>query len=165
MFCPRCSTENLESTKYCRQCGLALGNVQLILNGTMEEISEKVKKGEGILSGGAVTLLIFCCVALLSIFLDKGRSFAGVANIILGLLISAPMIFIGIKRLERAKTLLTGEAKPNPLTGKNIKELPTAPTTDRNLSAPQTGASVTEHTTYELKEPEGDAAQKMQSTG
>jgi hypothetical protein len=164
MYCPRCSTENAESTKYCRKCGLALRNVQLILNGAMDEITEKVKKGEGSLSGGAVTLFIFCCVALISIFLDSGRSFSGAANIILGLLITAPMIYLGIKRLERAKKLIEGEAGPEALGKKAVKELPTAPTTEGNLTLPQT-YSVTEHTTYELQEPETTPARNRQSEG
>lgn len=154
MFCPRCSTENMESQKYCRKCGLSLSNIQLVLSGSMDEITEKLKKGEGILSGGAVNLLIFAVIALLNIFLSSGRGWAVAVNLILGMLISAPMIYIGAKRLERARKLIEGDAKPEQVANKQVKELPTAPTTDRSLSLPEAPVSITEHTTYELTQPD-----------
>ena len=165
MFCPRCSTENAESTKYCRTCGLSLASLQLILDRHLDEITEKVKKGEGILSGGAVTLIIFCLVAILSIIMDNGRSLSAFINLILGLLISAPMIVVGIKRLERAKKLIEGGLKPGAIDARAVKQLPTAPTTDRGLTLPQTLASVTEHTTYELSEPDDSPAQSLPRDG
>jgi hypothetical protein len=153
----------LENQKYCRKCGLPLTNVQLVLSGDMEEITEKFKKGEGILVGGAITLLIFAFVAILNIFLNSERSISGAVNLILGIFITAPMIFIGIKRLERAKKLIEGGAKAEAITAKPVKELPTAPTTDRSLSLSQTPPSVTEHTTYGLSQPEDNPTRKMQS--
>lgn len=162
MFCPRCSTENLESQKYCRKCGLPLTNIQLVLNGSMDEITEKLKKGEGVLSGGAVTLFIFAVVALLNIFFSSGRSWGGAINLILGMLITAPMIYIGAKRLERARKLIEGDTKPEQVANQQVKELPTAPTTDRTLSIPPS-VSITEHTTYELTPPEEPSKRSMQS--
>jgi hypothetical protein len=154
MYCPRCNAENNEEQRYCRRCGLSLTGVQWVLNGKMETIIEKVKKGENSLAGGAVTLAIFVIVALINILLTSGKSYMGVANLILGMLIAAPMIYIGSKRLERARKLIEGENQPETITGKQVKELSTAPTTDRMLDLSQSPASVTEHTTYELSQPE-----------
>ncbi len=163
MFCPRCSTENLENQKYCRKCGLSLTNIQLVLNGSMDEITEKVKKSEGLLSGGAINILLFAVIALINIFLSSGRSYGAVVNLILGILISVPMIYVGAKRLERARKLLEGDAKPEQVANKQVKELPTAPTTDRTLSTPQPLVSITEHTTYELTPPEESSNRLKQS--
>jgi hypothetical protein len=163
MFCPRCSTENLESQKYCRKCGLSLSNILLVLSGSMDEITEKVKKGEGVLAGGAINLLIFAFIALLNIFFSNGRSWGGAINLILGMLIAAPMIYLGVKRLECARRLIEGDTKSEPVANKQVKELPTAPTTDRTLSMPESPMSITEHTTYELTPPDEPSNRRMQS--
>lgn len=163
MFCPRCSAENAEQQKYCRKCGLSLTSVQWILNGTMETIIEKVKKGENSLASGAVTLAIFALIALASIFLSSGKSYGGAFNLIIGIFIAAPMIYYGSKRLEAARKLIEGESKPEPIADKKVKELPTAPTTDRILEMAQPPVSVTEHTTYELSLPEESARRPLQS--
>jgi hypothetical protein len=163
MFCPRCSTENLESQKYCRKCGLSLSNILLVLSGSMDEITEKVKKGEGVLAGGAINLLIFSFIALLNIFFSNGRSWGGAINLILGMLIAAPMIYLGVKRLECARRLIEGDTKSEPVANKQVKELPTAPTTDRTLSMPESPMSITEHTTYELTPPDEPSNRRMQS--
>src|SRR5688572_7122990 len=163
MFCPRCSTENLESQKYCRKCGLSLSNILLVLSGSMDEITEKVKKGEGVLAGGAINLLIFAFIALLNIFFSNGRSWGGAINLILGILIAAPMIYLGVKRLERARKLIEGDTKSERVANQQVKELPTAPATDRTLSMPESPMSITEHTTYELTPPDGPSNRRMQS--
>jgi hypothetical protein len=163
MFCPRCSIENFESQKYCRKCGLSLINIHLVLSGSMDEITEKLKKGEGVLAGGAVNLLIFAVIAFLNIFLSSGRSWAAAINLVLGMLISVPMIYIGAKRLERARKLIDGDAKLEQVANKQVKELPTAPTTDRSLSQPEAPVSITEHTTYELTLPEESSTRRKQS--
>lgn len=163
MFCPRCSAENTEQQKYCRQCGLALTSVHWVLNGKMEQITEKVKKGEGILSGGAITLGIFVIVALINMFFYSERTYVGAINLILGLLIAAPMIYIGSKRLERARKLIESENKPEQIAGSQMKELPTAPITDRIIEISQSPVSIAEHTTYELAEPEEAANHYAQS--
>jgi hypothetical protein len=163
MFCPRCSTENLESQKYCRKCGLSLTNIQLVLSGAMDVITEKVRKGEGVLAGGAINLLIFAFIALLNIFFSNGRSWGGAINLILGMLIAAPMIYVGVKRLECARKLIEGDTKSEQVANKQVKELPTAPTTDRTLSMPDSPISITEHTTYELTPPDEPSNRRMQS--
>lgn len=163
MYCPRCSAENNEEQRYCRRCGLSLTGVQWVLNGKMETIIEKVKKGENTLSGGAVTLAIFVITALLNSFFTSGKSYVGIVNLILGMLIAAPMIYIGSKRLERARKLIEGENQPEPAADKPLKELPTAPTTDRMLDLSQSSVSVTEHTTFELSQPEESGKGSSQS--
>jgi hypothetical protein len=162
MFCPRCSAENSEEQRYCRRCGLALTGVQWVLNGKMETIIEKVKKGENTLSGGALTLAIFVVIALVNIFFTSGKSYVGFANLVLGMLIAAPMIYLGAKRLERARKLIEGESQPEPSPDKQVKELKTAPTTDRMLDLSPAPVSVTEHTTYELSPPEESGKRSAQ---
>lgn len=164
MFCPRCSAENNEQQKYCRQCGQVLTSVQWILNGKMEEITDKVKKGENTLSGGAITLVMFVLVALINIFLSNGKSYGGAINLICGMLIAVPLIYVGSKRLSRARKLIENENRPEPIAGRQVKELPTAPTTDRIIEIPQSPVSIIEHTTYELTEPKEPANRPAQFT-
>jgi ribosomal protein L40E len=35
MFCPKCGTENPESGKFCRSCGIDLGNVSAVVSGKL----------------------------------------------------------------------------------------------------------------------------------
>jgi hypothetical protein len=162
MFCPRCSAENNEQQKFCRQCGLALTSVQWILNGKMEQITEKVQKGENALSGGAIILAMFVLVALVNIFLSSGKGYGAAINLICGMLIAAPMIYIGGKRLSRARKLI--ESKSDQIAVTRGKELPTSPTTDPMLEMPQSPVSIIEHTTYELTEPKEPAGHPAQLT-
>jgi hypothetical protein len=164
MFCPRCSAENNSEQKFCRQCGLALTSVQWILNGKMEEITEKVKKGENTLSGGAIALVMFVLVALVNIFISGGKGYGGAINLLCGMLIAVPLIYIGSRRLSRARKLIENESKPEPIADRQAKELPTAPTTDRIIEIPQSPVSIIEHTTYELTEPKEPAGHPEQFT-
>jgi hypothetical protein len=158
MFCPKCSTENLLDQKYCRQCGLQLANVRLSLEGRLDEAAEKVKKGEESIASGLLILGIFFFIAIVSVslavVLGKGAFFSGALNLILGLIFGLPAILAGLSRIRsanrllnphQAKASLPGPAKPGVL-------LPPAPDTDPSIATLQQPDSITEHTTYELKQ-------------
>jgi hypothetical protein len=123
----------------------------------MDTIIEKVMKGENSLSAGAVILSLFALVALASIFLSSGRSISGAVNLIIGLLIAGPLIYLGAKRLESARKIIEGGSRPESIAEKSPKQLPTAPATDPLLELAQPPASITEHTTYQLNQPEESA--------
>lgn len=48
MFCPKCGTENSNSGKFCRKCGIDLGNVSDALSGNVQsgDSSKKAKKNK-----------------------------------------------------------------------------------------------------------------------
>ncbi len=163
MFCPRCSTENLNEPKYCRKCGLHLTSVHMSLDGRMDEVIEQVRKGEGILGGGAVTIVICVVAALLNSFFGSSIHFGVIINLSIALLVAVPMLYTGMTRITEAKKLIEGKARPKDLENKALIQLPIAPTTDPNLAIPQEAASITEHTTFELTQPEPIAARPEQS--
>lgn len=154
MFCPRCSTENLNEPKYCRKCGLHLTSVHMSLDGRMDEVIEQVRKGEGVLGGGAVTLVICVVAALLNSFFGSSINFGVVINLSIALLVAVPMLYTGMTRITGAKRLIEGKAKSKELENHTLVQLPAAPTTDPNLAIPAEAPSVTEHTTYELTQPQ-----------
>jgi hypothetical protein len=162
MYCPRCSTENLDEPKYCRKCGLHLTTVHMSLDGRMDEVVDQVRKGEGVLGGGAVTIIICVIAGLLNSFFSGSINFGVVINLSIALLVAVPMLYTGMTRIGGAKTLIEGKAKAKELENRPVAQLPTAPTTDPNLALPLEAPSVTEHTTYELTQPEPSPTRKMQ---
>ena len=151
MFCPRCSTNNLDDQKFCRQCGLALTNVHRILNGQLDELVDKLKKSADLLSGGLVTLSIFAVIAIITVFIGSGRSVSAAINLIIGLVITLPMLIKGLNNFSCVEKIFkekekndTKELKPQ------VQQLSTAPTTAPSLSPPPEPVSITEHTTHEL---------------
>ncbi|MEW6130604.1 MAG: zinc ribbon domain-containing protein [Acidobacteriota bacterium] len=161
MFCPRCSTENLNEPKYCRKCGLHLTSVHMSLDGRLDEVIEQVRKGEGILGGGAVTLIICVVAALLITLFESGINIGVLFYLVIGLLVAVPMLYVGMKRITGAKKLIEGKARELE-SNKNI-QLTTAPTTDPVLALPAESPSVTEHTTYDLPPVETVSTRQMQS--
>ncbi|MCI0337255.1 MAG: zinc-ribbon domain-containing protein [Acidobacteria bacterium] len=161
MFCPRCSAQNRPEQKFCRQCGLSLPAVRLALEGKIDEAAATIEKDFSKLASGAVTLGIFALIALISSFFS---GFNAALNLILGLLIAGPMIYLGLKRLERSIKLID----PKKQAADQIKEpahlvtliqsehkdlaLPPVPDTDPLRSSHVPG-SVTEQTTLNLEQP------------
>jgi hypothetical protein len=55
MFCPKCGTENPETGKFCRSCGIDLGNVSEALTGNLKKPIELLdRKGKPIGWEGAI---------------------------------------------------------------------------------------------------------------
>ena len=159
MFCPRCGAENNLEQKYCRHCGLQLAAARIALQGSMDEALTKYKKGEDLLSGGSVTLIIFILIALANIFLNSGaRNWGVVINLLLGLLITLPMVLTGLVRLRRARHALEGRDEQSQVASDHSHEYqalaPSADSTNRLLSPLEVRGSVTERTTLHLKSPE-----------
>jgi hypothetical protein len=160
MFCPRCSAQNKLEQKFCRQCGLSLPSVRLALEGKIDEAAATIKKDFDKLASGALTLIIFALIALIASFFS---GFNASINLILGLLISVPIIYKGIKRLQRSIKLIDSkeqlQQQINQPSGKASLEegpakaiLPQVPDTDP-LRSSQVPGSVAEHTTLDLKQP------------
>jgi hypothetical protein len=163
MFCPKCGAQNKVEQKFCRSCGQSLTTLRMALEGRIDEAAAKLEKDADKLASGAVTLAIFAAIALIPSLISGSGSAA--VNLILGLLIAGPMIYKGMKRLDRTIKLLnpaeaaqskiepsqtqTVFAKPEP----SAAALPAVPDTDP-LQVTPASASVTEHTTLHLKRSE-----------
>jgi hypothetical protein len=157
MFCPRCGSENRLEQKYCRQCGMALAAVRLSLEGRVDDAIAELKQIGDRLAGGAVTLGIFALISLVTGYLWYWN---GAANLLIGLLIAGPLIYRGLRHLERVVRLLNPE-ESREQSEKAFQEhpagivapLPAVPDTDPlEISTTQPDA-VTEQTTLRLKPP------------
>lgn len=167
MFCPRCGAENRREQKFCRQCGLSLPGVRLALEGRLLPGVESLKKDFDTLASGIVTLVIFALIALISVFFDSSTNWSTAGNLILGLLIAGPIIYRGLKRVERAIKLVDPGAAERQLPESAAVKgeiAGAAPDTDplqapSSLAAPSAAPpsvaplSVTEDTTLHLEPP------------
>lgn len=159
MFCPRCSTENNLEQKYCRQCGLKLTAARIALQGTVDEALARYKTGAMLLSGGALFLILSALVALSNIFLNSiPWNYGVIINLLIGLIVTVPMISIGIVRMRRAQRALQPKDERGQLeSGLSQGEErlgASANTTDRLLSPVEIPDSITEGTTRHLTTPE-----------
>jgi len=160
MFCPKCSAQNKLEQKFCRNCGQSLSAVRMALEGRIDEAVETLEKDFDKLSSGAVTLLIFAIIALVVSFFTGFNSVT--INLILGLLIAGPMIYKGMRRLDRSIKLLNPkqqppessqpQAAPAELNQPSFDSAVSAavPDTDPML-VPPNPTSITEETTQNLK--------------
>ena len=107
MFCPRCSIENNLEQKYCRQCGLQLTAARIALQGTVDEALAKYRKGAMLLSGGSLFLILSALVALANIFLNSMPwNYGVVINLLIGLIVTVPIVGVGIVRMRSARRAL-----------------------------------------------------------
>jgi hypothetical protein len=107
MFCPRCSAENNLEQKYCRQCGLQLTAARIALHGGVDEALARFWRGEGLVAGGSVFLVLSVLAVLANIFLNSGPwNYAVIINLLIGLIVTVPMITTGMVRLRRARRTL-----------------------------------------------------------
>ncbi len=153
MFCPRCSAENKLEQKFCRQCGLQLRPVRLALEGRLASGVDLIKRDFDNLAGGVVTLGIFVIIALISWFFDSDKNWSVLLNLVLGLLISAPMIYKGLKRVENAIKMVDIAVPSPPLQAPEASPPALAaetPETDPLATPIAVPSSVTEGTTHHL---------------
>lgn len=159
MFCPRCGTQNKDEQKFCRGCGQPLSAMQMAMEGRLEETLQTLTKNFEKLTSGAVTLIIFASIALAACVFSP---FTAVINLALGLIIGAPLVFIGAKQLqtaikqlepkERAKSLPKSEPAGFVLPEPEPAKLTAVPDTDP-LIVNAVPSSIVEHTTFQLKQP------------
>lgn len=164
MFCPKCGAQNKIEQKFCRNCGQSLPAVRMAEEERIDEAVATLEKDFDKLSTGAVTLLIFAIIALAISFFTRFDSTT--INLILGLLIAGPMIYRGMKRLDRSIKLLDpghqSQEKSLPHSAQNrldqphsdLDESPEVPDTDPMLLHPGS-ISVTEESTQLLKHNRG----------
>ncbi|MFN0088138.1 MAG: zinc-ribbon domain-containing protein [Blastocatellia bacterium] len=158
MFCPRCATENRQDQKYCRNCGLSLPSVRSAMEGAVDEAAVSLTKDVDRLSGGATTLAVFALIALATAFFSKESA---AINLILGLIIGGPMIYLGMRGATRAieRMGLRPPESAAPFTPPALEapraspaEIPVVPDTGKMAPLAPPG-SIAEHTTFELKRP------------
>lgn len=160
MYCPRCGTQNKLEQKFCRQCGLALPGVRLALEARLEDAAAQLKEGYDTLGAAVGTMGFFLLAVLINFFLWE---WGVIVNLVLGLLITLRWFRRGFKQLEQAQKLLNAKELPTrPVNAQPALEtaaqsqaaLPSVPDTDPLAVTPAPVASVTEHTTLTLKQPE-----------
>lgn len=120
----------------------------------MDEAITKFRKSEDLLATGLVIFAVFVLGALLSLFLTGVYPFA--ISIGIGLIISVPIVLLGLIRVDRVRRLLDPGTKQanliEPTEGNRIF-LPPAPPTDALRTGPVGPGSVTEQTTLNLEPP------------
>jgi len=160
MFCPRCGTENGLEQGYCRQCGQALSDVRLSLEGKATQSLESLLAGSKWMNGGIAVIIVFTIIAL---FIAIGGVVLGhptlstiaMINVLLGALIGLPLVFLGTAQVRRATRLLSGSQNRIGQGGINRFQPPNdLLTTGLNQDERRvpSSASVTEHTTVNLGE-------------
>jgi len=142
--------------KYCRQCGLQLTAARIALHGGVDEALARFWWGEGLVAGGSVFLILSVLVALANIFLNSGPwNYGVIINLLIGLIVTVPMITIGMVRLRRALQLKDEQGQLASDHSQGEKTLAaSAHAADRLLSAVAVPDSITEGTTRHLTTPE-----------
>ena len=155
MFCPKCAAENDPRQAYCRQCGLALADVGLALQGAATESLTKLKSGSQLMNGGIATLASFMLIAvfIMLISITQGHPFLmaiAMLNALLGALIGLPLVIIGKTRVAKATRLLSGEEPSQAMASqRETQSLNTGPESEIKRLPPVD--SVTEDTTLNLR--------------
>ncbi len=162
MFCPRCSAQNKQEQKFCRNCGLSLPSVRLALEGKIDKAAAELNQSYNNLGNAVGTLGFFIIGALINFFLwDWGV----LINLVLGVLITIGWFRKGFKQVERVLKTLQGKEQEQGAgpaiasttqpasqvepTSQAELALPAVPDTDPILTPPAPG-SIAEHTTFEL---------------
>ena len=159
MFCPRCSAQNELQQGYCRQCGQALSGVRLALEGSADQLLGKLRASEKWIRGGTNALVVFTLIALAIAFLgialtNPALSNIAMINLLLGLVIGLPLIYLGRIKLKRAARLLSqaqAESSQAVLEQDQHPESLLTPGLDAGLRRVPAQSSVTEQTTLDLQ--------------
>ena len=151
MFCPQCGVQNELNQGYCRQCGQPLRSIQLALEKRVDEVAAKFKNAEDLLGTGLVIFFVVFVGALGSLILSGAIPF--VFSIIIGFLISFPLVVIGLVRVDRLRRLLNPQEENSepllPPQSEPAAALADTRTTNQlSFGSPN---SVTEDTTAKLK--------------
>ena len=154
MFCPQCGAQNESSQGFCRQCGQPLKSIQLALDRRVDEAVAKFNKAEDLLAAGLVIFCVTFLGALISLFIGAG-TIPFTISIILGFLVSFPLVLTGLIRVDRLRRLLNPPAQaneqllePRPESDVALAEARTTNQLNVGLRAPD---SETENTTTKLK--------------
>jgi hypothetical protein len=121
----------------------------------VDETLNKHKKGANLISAGSIFLILSVMAALANILLNSGPwNYGVVINLLVGLLITVPMIVIGTVRLRRAQRTLQlkderGQLESDSSHGKETLPVSAHPTA-RLLSPAEAPDSITEGTTRHL---------------
>lgn len=151
MYCPKCSTQNMDSARYCRTCGANLSLVPQALTGQLPEaradnLDRRGRRRREPSMGHGVTR-IFMGIAFLLVAAGVSFSRGGAGGSGLWLLIPA-FLFLG-KGIGELVTVLNAERGAKkiapPLHVENTSRLPSHPVFD-----PGPPPSVTEETTRHL---------------
>jgi hypothetical protein len=153
MFCPKCGTQNTDETKYCRGCGVEVGNVLAIVEGRSGKLPAIAEKHIDVFSSGLRGLMLgvgFLIVSGVSFGISIRLAVLGV----FALAFSIIFLSVGVSRLVKAsalKRLLEPRSvQPELTTGSTTYIAPTRSIyeTDELSAAP---GSVTDHTTRHLE--------------
>jgi len=151
MYCPNCSTENIQTAHYCRACGANLTLVPQALTGHLPDAQESYsdrrrrRRREPSLGRGITRTII----AIAFLLLAAGITFSGQARGGSGLPLLILAFFILGRGISELASLLNSERRARqltpPSTAANTSPLPPTPVFER-LVPP----SVTEGTTRHL---------------
>lgn len=163
MFCPKCGTQNPETGKFCRSCGVDLGNVTDALSGKLRRPVQALdRKGRPISWDGLImkvfTGFAFLVVSIALAFSQTGRGWwfwmlipafsslgAGVAQ------------FIQLRKQERSNFSIAGPDHQNILISNQNSALPpsqteyVSPAESRYKTGDLVPPSVTDSTTKLLE--------------
>ncbi|HWW74637.1 MAG TPA: zinc ribbon domain-containing protein [Pyrinomonadaceae bacterium] len=159
MFCPQCGTENNPEQKYCRRCGQQVTDARIALRGGADDALKRYQKGARLLSIGSLFLLFSVLAALANSLSRPGpRNYAVIINLLIGLVITGPLIVTGMARLRCARRALRLKDEPGQLAGGHSPGEETfaasAHPTARLLERVATPGSITEGTTRHLQAQE-----------
>jgi hypothetical protein len=159
MFCPKCGIGNLIDQKFCRGCGHALTGHRTALESSFEEAVENIKSGTAALAASAAVLIILSALVLGVWIFQKD---AGALFILIPMLAFAiPATTIGLIRLNRAYRELSPARRDRqrPVIESKMTTVQLAPgaTTDSLALSANSPASITEHTTLDLKSADLDS--------
>jgi hypothetical protein len=127
----------------------------MVLQGTVDEALTRYTKGVKLLSGGSLFLIISALAALANIFLNSMPwNYGVIINLLIGVIVTVPIISVGIVRLRSAQRALQANDEPAQLesgysrSGERLAA-PAHPT-DRLSSPTEAPDSITEGTTRRL---------------